>query len=134
MEWKDILRIAWPDYNFFPNGPSQEFGLFLMFERDVYIPMLASVLQPKLRYLGDRSSLLSVEMVSEAYMLTSLNLKEQERSSKMTKDILKIKVGDLVLLQNHKKQILGTKCMTNIRICKIINDRLYDLQDPLGHV
>ena len=45
-----------------------------MFGRDVNIPMLANKLQPKLSYLGDKSSLLSIEMSREAYMLAAVNL------------------------------------------------------------
>ena len=41
-----------------------------MFGKDVYIPTLANLLKPTLRYSGDKTSLLSLEMLGEAYMLT----------------------------------------------------------------
>ena len=44
-----------------------------MFGRDVYIPILANVLQPKLRYVDDTSSMLSLEMLTEAYMMAAIN-------------------------------------------------------------
>ena len=43
-------------------------------------------------------------------------------------------VGDLVLLKNHKKQNRDTQYLHSFCICKIINDRAYDLQDPAAHV
>ena len=51
-----------------------------MFGRDVYIPYLANLLQPKLRYLGDKMSLLSIEMLREAYMLVAVNLKRTRQA------------------------------------------------------
>ena len=44
-----------------------------MFVRDAYIPTLANLLQPKLRYLEDKSSLLSREMLRDPYMFTVVN-------------------------------------------------------------
>ena len=41
---------------------------FFMFGRVVYIPTLANLLQPKSTYLGDESSLVSLEMQMVAYM------------------------------------------------------------------
>ena len=45
--------------------------------RDVYDTMLANLLQPKLRYLGGMFSLLSAEMLSEAYNVCCYKLKEK---------------------------------------------------------
>ena len=75
LEWDEVLNIACTYCNSFPNDQSQESGFFLMFWRDAYIPMLANLLQPKLRYLGDKSSLLSIEMLRETYMLVAVNIK-----------------------------------------------------------
>ena len=49
--------------------------VFLMFGRNVYILTLANLLQPKLLYLGDKSSLLSIDMLREAYMMEAINPK-----------------------------------------------------------
>ena len=71
-----------------------------MFGRDMYIPPIAHLLQPKLRYLEDKSSLLSVEMLREAYMLAAINLKRvrDRQLMKRRKEIPKFKIGDLELL------------------------------------
>ena len=52
VEWDEVLNIAVAAY--FSNGQSQESAFFLMFGRNVYIPTLANLLHPKLRYLGDK--------------------------------------------------------------------------------
>ena len=69
--------------------------------------MLANLLQPKLRYVGDKSSLFSVEMLREAYMLTAVYLgrARDKQPSKMTKEIPNFKVKDLLLLKNQKEKI-----------------------------
>ena len=107
---------------------------FLMFGTDMYIPILTSLLKPNLQYLGDKSSLLLKEILSEAYMIAAIiNLKRarDKQPIKKTKDSTKFK---LVLLKNHKKQTWDTKYMPNFHICKVINDGIYDIQDLTGHV
>ena len=48
VEWDEVLTIACAAYNFFSNGQSQESTFFFMFGKDIYIPILANLLQPKL--------------------------------------------------------------------------------------
>ena len=68
-------------------------------------------------------------------MLAAINLKRvrDKQPIKKTKDPPKFKVGDLVLLKNHKKQTWDTKYMPNFHICEVLNDRTYDLQDITSH-
>ena len=63
-----------------------------MFRRNQYIPTLDKLLQTKLQYLGDRSSLLSIGMLRGIYMLTTINLKKarDKQPIKKTKDPPKI--------------------------------------------
>ena len=95
------MSITCTTFNLFPNGQSQGSGFFLTFGRDVYIPTVANQVQAKLRYLGDKSSLLSVEMLREAYMLAAIHFKRtrDRQPSKGTKKISKSKVRHLVLLK-----------------------------------
>ena len=75
-------------------------------------------------------------MLREAYMLVAINLKRviYKQPTKKTKDPSKLKVGDLILLKNHKKETWDTKYMPNFYVCKMINDKAYDLQDKTCHV
>ena len=94
-----------------------------MFGRDVYILILASLLLPKLKYLGNKSSLLFVEMLQEAYMLAVMNLKAARDRWPMKRPdkIPNFNAVYLVLLKNHKNQTWDPKYISNL-ICKIIND------------
>ena len=69
-----------------------------MFRRDdlATLPTSANLLQPKLLYIGDKSSLLSMEVLREAYMLAAINLKRarDKQHIKKTKDTPKFKVRD----------------------------------------
>ena len=65
-----------------------------MFLRAVYVPSLANLLQLKLRYLGDKSSLPFVEMLREFNVQATINLKSgrDRQPGKGTKEIPKCKV------------------------------------------
>ena len=68
-------------------------------------------------------------------MMAAIISKEQEINNpfREQKTLLKFKVRDLFLLKNPKKQTWDPKFMPNFYICKVINDRVYDFQDPPGH-
>ena len=128
----EVLSMPCAACNLFPNSQSQEFVIFLM----LYIPMLANLLQPKLRYSGDESSLLSRNFKRNIHVSCSKFKKRKgQTTQQMTKEISKFKVGDLVLLRNHKKQTPWyAKYMSIFLICKGILDGTYDLQDCSGYV
>ena len=69
-------------------------------------------------------------------MLAAINLKRarEKQPTVRTKDLPKFKVADLVLLKDHKTQNRDAKYMPKFCICKVINDRAYDLKDLTGHV
>ena len=62
VEWYEVVNIACCLQSFFQmvNAMSQHISLCL---EEAYIPTLAYLLQPTLQYLGDISSLLSIEML-----------------------------------------------------------------------
>ena len=85
-----------------------------------------------LQYLGDKSSLLLIEMMRKTYMLAAIDLKRarEKQPINRTKDLFKFKVRDLLLLQNDKKQLWDTKCISNFHVHKASNDKAYDLESP----
>ena len=48
VDWEEVVNITYTAYNFFPNSQSHESAFFLMFGRDVYIPILTNLFQPTL--------------------------------------------------------------------------------------
>ena len=77
----------------------------LIFEKDVFIPTLTNILQPKLRYLGDVSALLCIEILRETCMVAAENLKmaSSRQPNKVKSRIPKSIVGGLELLKIYKK-------------------------------
>ena len=72
-----------------------------MFGRDPLLP-LTKLLRPKLRYLGNEESILSLESLQNIYQLVVTNLKtarEKRQPSLIVKS--KLKEGDLVLVKDH---------------------------------
>ena len=57
LEWDDLVPLACAAYNFIPNEHSKELPFFLMFGRDPVLP-LNTLLEPKIRYLGNNSNVL----------------------------------------------------------------------------
>ena len=72
-----------------------------MFGRDPLL-LLAKLLRPKLRYLGNKESILSLESLQNIYQLVVSNLKiaREKRQPNLIVDS-KLKEGDLVLIKNH---------------------------------
>ena len=73
--------------------------------------MLVNLLQSTLKYLGTKSSLISVERLGEVNMLAAIKLKRarSRHPSEITNDITKFKVKDLILLKDLKKQNMRCK-------------------------
>ena len=125
----DIVNIAWTAYNFLPTAEDSSF--FLMFGRDLYICTLANLLQPKLRHLGDALALLSEKMFRKVNVVAVVNFEKKKvrdgQPAEVIKDIPKFKVGDILLLRNHKKHTTwDIRYMSDIWIYMVISDRAYD--------
>ena len=62
LEWDDLVPLACAAYIFIPNEHSKESPFFLMFGRDPILP-LNTLLEPKIRYLGNDINVLSLEVM-----------------------------------------------------------------------
>ena len=118
LEWDDVVPLACAVYNFFPNEHSRESPFFLMFGRDPLLP-LTKLLKPKLRYLGNEESILSLESLQNIYQLVVTNLKIacEKRQPSLIVDS-KLKEGDLVLIKNHTAKAFQPKFKGNFRVIK----------------
>ena len=74
LEWDDLVPLACAAYNFIPNEHSKESPFFLMFERDPVLP-LNTLLEPKIRYMGNDINIISLEAMKNVYEITATNLK-----------------------------------------------------------
>ena len=74
IEWDDLVPLACAAYNFIPNEHSKKFPFFLMFGRDPVLP-LNTLLEPKIRYMGNDINVLSLEAMKNLYEISATNLK-----------------------------------------------------------
>ena len=74
LEWDDLVPLACAAYNFIPNEHSKESPFFLMFGRDPVLP-LNTLLEPKVRYLGNDINVLSLDVMKNMFEIAATNLK-----------------------------------------------------------
>ena len=73
-------------------------------------------------------------MVTETYMLIVISVKRVRDKQPIKKITPKDQDQRSCTFKNLQKQTLVKNYMPNFHICKVINDKAYDLQDPTGHV
>ena len=120
LEWDDIVPLAYAAYNFMPNEHSMESPFFLMFGRDPILP-LNTLLEPKVRYLGNDINILSLEAMKNMFEIAATNLKlAQERGDAKDKPLCnKIQPGDTVLVQNHVRGPFDLKFVGDYRVVSL---------------
>ena len=64
LEWHVLIPLACAAYNFIPNEHSKESPFFLMFGRDLVLPLNA-LLGPKMKYLGNDINILFLEAMKK---------------------------------------------------------------------
>ena len=74
LEWDVLVPLACAAYNFIPNEHSKESPFFLMFERDPVLP-LNTLLEAKIRYMGNDVNVLSLEAMKNMFEIAATNLK-----------------------------------------------------------
>ena len=110
LEWDDLVPLACAAYNFIPNEHSKESPFFLMFGRDPVLP-LNTLLEPKIRYMGNDINILSLEVMKNMFEIAATNLKlAQEKGDPQEQPLsTKLQPGDTVLIQNHVKGTFDPK-------------------------
>ena len=91
-----------------------------MFWRDPVLP-LNTLLEPKIRYLGNNINVLSLEAMKNIYEIAATNLKlAWERGDLKDKHLSnKLQPGDTVLVQNHVKGPFNPKYIGDCRVVSL---------------
>ena len=74
LEWDVLVPLACTAYNFIPNEHSKESPFFVMCGRDPVLP-LNTLLEPKIRYMGNDVNVLSLEAMKNMFKIAATNLK-----------------------------------------------------------
>ena len=125
LEWDALIPLACAAYNFIPNEHSKESPFFLMFGRDPILP-LNTLLEPKVRYLGNDINILSLEALKNMYEMATTNLKmaKEKRDSPKTHKPIHLQPGDTVLVQNLTKGPFDPKYIDDYRVVAIKGNQI----------
>ena len=124
-EWDALIPLACAAYNFIPNEHSKESPFFLMFGRDPVLP-LNTLLEPKVRYLGNNINILSLEAMKNMYEIAATNLKMAREKRDPPKDPkpIHLQPGDTVLVENHTKGPFDPKYIGDYRVVSIKGNQI----------
>ena len=120
-----LVPLACAAYNVIPNEHSKESPFFLMFGRDPVLP-LNTLLEPKVRYMGNDMNVLSLEALKNMYEIAATNLKMAREKKDSPKDHkpIQLQPGDMVLVQNHNKGPFDPKYIGNYRVVSIKGNQI----------
>ena len=91
-----------------------------MFGRDPVLP-LNTLLEPKVRYLGNNINVLSFDVMKNMFEIAATNLKlVQERGDPKDKPLFnKLQLRDTVMVQHHVKGPFGPKFIGDYRVVSL---------------
>ena len=132
LEWDDLVPLACAAYNFMPNKHSKESPSFLMFGRDPILP-LNTLLEPKIRYMGNDINIISLETMKNLYEIvaTILKIAREKGDPPDQPPPTKLQPGDTVLVQNHKKGPFDPKYIGDYRVVSLKGNQV-EIQPAIG--
>ena len=132
LEWDDLVPLACAAYNFIPNEHSKESPFFLMFGRDPVLP-LNTLLEPKIRYMGNDINIISLETMKHLYEIAATNLKlaREKGDPQEQPPSTRLQPGDTVLVQNHNKGPFDPKFLGDFRVVSLKGNQV-EVQPAVG--
>ena len=133
MEWDDFIPLAVSAYNFFPCQSSKESPFVLMFGRDSITP-IAKLLEPKLKFYGEKGVSLRMDTLCKLYTVAAKNIhRAREKHPRQEAVEHKFQVNDLVLVKDPESAVFELRYMPNYRIVAIHGKNRIEVQDEKGH-
>ena len=103
-----------------------------MFGRDPVLP-LNTLLEPKIRYMGNDINILSLEAMKNMFEIAATNLKlAREKGDPQEQPLsTKLQPGDTVLIQNHVKGPFDPKYIGDYRVVSLKGNQV-EIQPAVG--
>ena len=133
VEWDDLIPLAVSSYNFFPCQSSKESPFVLMFGRDPITP-IAKLLEPKLRFYGEKGVSLRMDTLRKLYTVAAENIRRaREKHPRQDTAAPRFRVNDLVLVKDPDSAVFEPRYLPNYRIIAIHGKNRIEVQDEKGH-
>ena len=133
VEWDDLIPLAVSAYNFFPCQSSKESPFVLMFGRDPITP-IAKLLEPKLKFYGEKGEGLNMSTLRKLYTVVAENIRRaREKQPRQETPSTKIHVNDLVLVKDPDSAAFDPKYMPNYRVTAVYGRNRIEVQDEKGN-
>ena len=133
IEWDDLIPLAVSSYNFFPCQSSKESPFVLMFGRDPITP-IAKLLEPKLRFYGEKGVSLRMDTLRKLYTVAAENIRRaREKHPRQDTAAPRFQVNDLVLVKDPDSAVFEPRYLPNYRIIAIHGKNRIEVQDEKGH-
>ena len=133
VEWDDLIPLAVSAYNFFPCQSSKESPFVLMFGRDPITP-IAKLLEPKLKFYGEKGISLRMDTLRKLYTVVAENIrKAREKQPRQGTTPPKVQVNDLVLVKDPESAVFEPRYMPNYRVTAIFGRNRIEVQDEKGN-
>ena len=133
VEWDDLIPLAVSSYNFFPCQSSKESPFVLMFGRDPITP-IAKLLEPKLRFYGEKGVSLRMDTLRKLYTVAAENIRRaREKHPRQDTAAPRFQVNDLVLVKDPDSAVFEPRYLPNYRIIAIHSKNRIEVQDEKGH-
>ena len=133
VEWDDLIPLAVSSYNFFPCQSSKESPFVLMFGRDPITP-IAKLLEPKLRFYGEKGVSLRMDTLCKLYTVAAENIRRaREKHPRQDTAAPRFQVNDLVLVKDPDSAVFEPRYLPNYRIIAIHGKNRIEVQDEKGH-
>ena len=103
-----------------------------MFGRDPVLP-LNTLLEPKIRYMGNDINIISLEAMKKLYEITATNLRLAREKGDLQEQLTptKLQPGDMVLVQNHVKGPFDPKYIGDYRVVSLKGNQV-EIQPTVG--
>ena len=133
VEWDELVPLAVSAYNFFPCQSTKESPFLLMFGRDPMTP-IAQLLEPKLRYYGEKGNFLRMDSLRRLYAVVAENIKKvRDQQPQKIETPLNLKVNDLVMVKDPDAAVFQPRYQPNYRVTAIFGNNRIEVQDEKGH-
>ena len=120
-------------HTFFPCQSSKESPFVLMFGRDPITP-IAKLLEPKLKFYGEKGVSLRMDTLRKLYTVVAENIrKAREKQPRQGTTPPKVQVNDLVLVKDPESAVFEPRYMPNYRVTAIFGRNRIEVQDEKGN-